>query len=196
MGLAVKLGHSAEDICVFGIAGPGFIQKLFGLLWLFLLHVSDGQQQLSMGGWLHRLGALQEICTFGQITRLYEQLARHGQISGALRISSNHLQENALGIVGPAHAHIGLGHAGKTFYRMRIDLQSALISIEGDLILTGQPGAVSKQEPGIGIVRLMLGQALSIVHGCGIVALSERFGSGARETNTFNAATIPAQTTR
>ena len=73
-------------------------------------------------------------------------------------------------------------------------MQSTLVGIEGGLILACQPGAIAKQEPGVGVVGLMLGQALSVIRGRGIVALLESIGGGARIADAFDAASIAAET--
>ena len=67
MGFAVILRHSAEDLRVLRAALHRLIQKLLGLFCLLLLHVSDGQQQLSVRRRLNTFSAFQKILGAGKI---------------------------------------------------------------------------------------------------------------------------------
>ncbi len=108
MFFAVVVRSRLEDLDIARRMLLRQVEHLFGAVGLLQLQISHRQHQLGVRIRLLRFRALQQVDSLLRVARANVEFTGNQQIVGAIGIGANHLQQQALGIVGAAHASVGL----------------------------------------------------------------------------------------
>ena len=135
-----------------------------------------------------RLRALQQVDSLLRVAGAHVEFTRNQQIVGAVGIGANHLQQQPLGIVGAAHARVGLRQPAQTVGIARSRLQPVLVGVHRRLVAPGQPRRVAQQKPELVVLRSGFDRALRVVGGGAGIAVPQRIFGGAGQSSNFDAA--------